>query len=228
MSASPGFQELNARLIHHLRQRVRRGEMSERSLARLVRFSQPHIHNVLKGSRMLTAELADRIMRLLGIPMVSLLTHEELGGAGPPPGLVDFLAAPVLQGRLGAGAAFPPLGQETGRYFLPVHLLAAAVSPAVAQLDAHETAMSPFLEPGDWVLLDRSPAARRRPLFENAYALSWKGKGYVARCRVVGGALVLVADNPRQISDIPSQIPLAGRNVLDIVRGKIVWVGREL
>lgn len=228
MNTSPGFQQLNARLIHHLRQRVRRGEMSERSLARLLRYSQPHVHNVLKGSRLLTAELADRILRLLEIPLVSLLTQEELGGVGPPPGLVDFLAAPVLQGRLGAGAVFPPLGPEASRYFLPQHLLAAAVSPAVVQLDARETAMSPFLEAGDWVLLDRSPAARRRPLFENAYALSWKAKGYVARCRVVGGALVLVADNARQGSDIPSQIALAGHNVLDIVKGKIVWVGREL
>jgi hypothetical protein len=227
MGASPGFQELYARLIQRVRQRVRRGELSERSLARLVRYSQPHMHNVLKGRRLLAAELADRVLRLLGIPLASLLTREELGGAGPP-GSVEFVAVPVLQGRLGAGTAFPHLGREESRYFLPARLLVAAVSPAVVQLDSRETAMSPFLEPGDWVLLDRAPAARRRPLFEHAYALSWKAKGYVARCRVVGGALVLVADNPRQSSDVPSQIPLASLNVLDFVKGRIVWVGREL
>jgi transcriptional regulator with XRE-family HTH domain len=227
MGGPAGFQELQARLIQHLRQRVRRGELSERSLARLVRCSQPHLHNVLKGSRMLTAGMADRILRVLGIPLVSLWTQEELGGVGPP-GAVEFAAVPVLQGRLGAGAPFPQAGQEANRFFLPQRLGAAAVSPAVVQIEAHETAMSPFLEPGDWVLLDRSPAVRRRPLFEHAYALSWNARGYVARCRVVGGALVLVADNPRQSAEIPSQIPLAGLNVLDIVNARIVWVGREL
>jgi hypothetical protein len=226
MGGSPGIQELHARLIHHLRQRVRRGELSERSLARLVRCSQPHMHNVLKGSRQLTAELADRILRSLGMPLVALLTQDELGGVGPA-GPVEFAAVPVLQGRLGAGSAYPQLSQE-GCYFLPQRLPASAVSPAVVQLDSRETAMSPFLDPGDWVLLDGSPAARRRPLFEHAYALSWQTKGYVARCRIVGGALVLVADNAGQSSAIPGQIPLAGRNVLDIVRGRIVWVGREL
>jgi len=227
MGAPPGFQQLQTRLIDHLRQRVRQGRMSERSLARLVRYSQPHVHNVLKGRRMLTAELADRVLLSLGIPLVSLLTREELGGVGPP-GPVEFAAAPVLQGRLGAGAAFPLLGQEASRYFLPQRLLAAAVSPSVVQLDSRETAMSPFLEPGDWVLLDCSPAVRRRPLFEHAYAVSWNAKGYVARCRVVSGALILVADNSRPSSEIPSQIPLAGHNILDIVKGKIVWAGREL
>lgn len=187
MMAPPGLQQLHARLIDHLRHCVRRGELSERSLARLVGYSQPHMHNVLKGSRMLTAELADRILLALGIPLISLLTQKELGGLGRP-AAVEFAAVPVLQGRLGGGTAFPQPGHQASRYFLPPRLAAAAVSPAVVQLDGGETAMSPFLEPGDWVLLDRSPAVRRRPLFEHAYALSWKGRGYVARCRVVGGA----------------------------------------
>jgi hypothetical protein len=107
-------------------------------------------------------------------------------------------------------------------------VLSAAVSPVVAQLDAREDSMSPLLEPGDWVLLDRSPTLRRRPQFGSAYALSWKEVGFVARCRVVGDALVLVADNARQSVDVPNPIPLAGRNILDVVKGKIVWVGREL
>jgi transcriptional regulator with XRE-family HTH domain len=227
MDELPGFQELLGRLILHLRQRVRRGELSERSLARLVRCSQPHMHNVLKGSRLLTAEMADRLLGALGIPLITLLTQDELGGVGLPDP-VDFAAVPVLQGRLGAGAAFPQPGQAANRFFLPQRLCAAAVSPAVVQLDTRESAMSPFLEPGDWVLLDRSPAVRRRPLFEHAYALSWKTRGYVARCRVVGGALVLVADNPRDNVEIPSQIALAGLNVLDIVNARIAWVGRDL
>ncbi|MEX2300977.1 MAG: S24 family peptidase [Bryobacterales bacterium] len=227
METPLGIQELLARLIRHLTERVRRGEMSERSLARLTRYSQPHIHNVLKGSRTMTAEMADRILHLLGVPLLALLTQEELSGVSPPPA-VEFPAAPVMEGRLGGGKAFPKPGRDASRYFLPAPLLASAVSPVVVQLDDREAAMSPFLEPGDWVLLDRSPAARRRPHFEYAYALSWNGEGFVRRCRVVRGALVVVPDNPSQGGRIPTQIALAGQEILDLVQGRIVWIGREL
>lgn len=227
MSASLGLQALSTRLVQHLNERVRRGEMSERSLARLTRYSQPHIHNVLKGSRALTPELADRILDLLGMPLVALLTQEELGGTSPP-AVVGFAAAPVLEGRLGGGAAFPKLSRDPERYFLPARLLEAAVNPAVVRIDDHETAMAPFVEPGDWVLLDRSPTARRRPQFECIYAVSWKGGSFVRRCRVVRGGLVVVADDPSETANVPTQIALAGNDVRELVRGRISWCGREL
>jgi transcriptional regulator with XRE-family HTH domain len=227
MGAMLGFQQLAARLTRHLTERVRRGEMSERSLARLTGYSQPHMHNVLKGSRAMTPELADRVLHLLGVPLVALLTQQELSGISPP-AAAGFPAVPLLEGRLGAGKPFPQPGRPANRYLLPARLLAAAINPAVAQLDGREEAMSPFLDPGDWVLLDRSPAARRRPRFECAYALSWKGEGFVRRCRVIRGALVVVPDNPTQNAKIPTQIALAGHDVLDIVRGRITWIGRDL
>ncbi len=60
------------------------------------------------------------------------------------------------------------------------------------------------------------------------YALLWRGQGLVGRCRVVGRALVVVVDNAREAVDIRSPIPLEGHDVLDIVKGKIVWLGRDL
>src|ERR1039458_6735478 len=68
------------RLVSHVRARVRNGEISERSLARLTGISQPHIHNVLKGARLLSADMADQILRRLRIDLVDLLTADE-GGA---------------------------------------------------------------------------------------------------------------------------------------------------
>jgi hypothetical protein len=43
----------------------------------------------------------------------------------------------------------------------------------------------------------------------------------------VGGALVLAAENGRRSSPIPDHVPLAKRDILDIVRGRVVWVCRE-
>ncbi|MCS7026500.1 MAG: hypothetical protein NZV14_17010 [Bryobacteraceae bacterium] len=72
------FQELSDRLIRELNQRVRRGDFTERGLARLLGASQPHIHNVLKGVRRPSTPLADHILIKLQIALQSMLTDEEI------------------------------------------------------------------------------------------------------------------------------------------------------
>jgi plasmid maintenance system antidote protein VapI len=72
------FQELRERLVEHLRDRVRSGELTERGLARISGVSQPHIHNVLKGKRVLSVEMADAIMRQLRIDLLDLVRPEDL------------------------------------------------------------------------------------------------------------------------------------------------------
>lgn len=71
------FEILHARLIVAIRNRVRNGEMSERSLARLAGISQPHMHNVLKGARCLSSGSADVILRSLRMSILDLLEEEE-------------------------------------------------------------------------------------------------------------------------------------------------------
>ena len=72
------FCDLHERLIENLRQRVRSGEMTERGLARATGVSQPHIHHVLKGKRLLSAVTADRILGQLHIDLLDLIELEEL------------------------------------------------------------------------------------------------------------------------------------------------------
>ncbi|MBZ5729078.1 MAG: helix-turn-helix domain-containing protein [Acidobacteriia bacterium] len=72
------FQELLRRFTAHLRERVRSGEVSERSLARLTGVSQPHLHNVLKGQRDLSLEKADEMLRRLGLDLLDLIEPEEV------------------------------------------------------------------------------------------------------------------------------------------------------
>jgi transcriptional regulator with XRE-family HTH domain len=71
------FQELEGRLLDHLRRRIRNGELTERQLATITGISQPHVHNVLKGKRMLSMELADTILHILHIDLLDLFTPEE-------------------------------------------------------------------------------------------------------------------------------------------------------
>jgi transcriptional regulator with XRE-family HTH domain len=72
------FHELERRLLEHLRHRVRSGELTERSLARITGVSQPHIHNVLKGKRTLSSDTADVILHILRLDLLDLIEPEEL------------------------------------------------------------------------------------------------------------------------------------------------------
>ena len=71
------FQLLQDRLVDHLQQRVRSGEVTERGLARITGVSQPHIHNVLKRKRFLSVSTADMLLRRLRIDLLELVHPEE-------------------------------------------------------------------------------------------------------------------------------------------------------
>ena len=72
------FYELQQCLLQELRQRVRSGAATERGLARLSGISQPHLHNVLKGKRLLSMDKADDLLRYLQIDILQLIPPKEL------------------------------------------------------------------------------------------------------------------------------------------------------
>jgi plasmid maintenance system antidote protein VapI len=72
------FELLQLRLIAHVQQRVHRGELTERGLARHTGISQPHLHNVLKGVRALSPPMADLLLRHLHITLLDLLEANEV------------------------------------------------------------------------------------------------------------------------------------------------------
>jgi len=71
------FRVLHERLIDDLRERVRRGETTERGLARASGISQPHLHNVLKGKRELSPAMADAVLKQLDMDLLDLIDLEE-------------------------------------------------------------------------------------------------------------------------------------------------------
>jgi len=77
MPAEMSFHLLQLRVIAHVQERVSRGDVTERGLARLTGISQPHLHNILKGVRVLTPHMADLILRQLHINLLDLLAPQE-------------------------------------------------------------------------------------------------------------------------------------------------------
>ena len=76
------FHDLQDKLLDELRQRVRSGAATERSMARDTGISQPHLHNVLKGKRVLSVEKSDQVLRRLQIDLLELIEPEDLREAG--------------------------------------------------------------------------------------------------------------------------------------------------
>jgi len=72
------FRQQQRRLIAHLRELVRNGDATERSLARLTGVSQPHMHNVLKGKRLLSLEMADQVLAQLHLDLLDFIEPGEL------------------------------------------------------------------------------------------------------------------------------------------------------
>ena len=72
------FQELQMRFVQHLRERVRGGELTERGLARMTGVSQPHIHHVLKGTRLFSLTVSDEILHRLQLDLLDLIDPEDL------------------------------------------------------------------------------------------------------------------------------------------------------
>ncbi len=117
------FETLQGRLLDSIRKRVQNGEVTERRLAGMSGISQPHIHNVLKGVRALSPEIADRIMRTLDMSVFDLLAPEngevpELAAASRPKAgtRVQWMAGrPRQPGWLNrAAGTVPPHGRSRG------------------------------------------------------------------------------------------------------------------
>lgn len=67
------FRTIQSRLVVEVNFRVRGGFLTERGLARSIGMSQPHIHNVLKGGKILTPLVADKILFHLNLSLEDLM-----------------------------------------------------------------------------------------------------------------------------------------------------------
>jgi hypothetical protein len=219
------FEILQHRLIAHLRTLVRSGELTERSAARLTGVSQPHLHNVLKGTRLLSPGMADQVLRSLKLCVFDLVDPQELRAYGERSEARNG-TVPILDGRLGPGAPFP--GSE--RAWAPFPFLGPDLDrleqPALVEL-GEDPLMHPLFRGGDMALLDRAYHRRREPMGDGCYAVDLGPECVVRRVRRIADRLYATAASGPEPA-IDDYISLADRNILEVVRAKIVWIGRNL
>lgn len=211
------FENLQNNLIEVLRMRVRNGEISERRIAKLSGVSQPHVHNVLKGTRLFSMASSDRILRELRITVPELLSVDD----GQ-----SFSSVPLIQDAFGPLAPYP-LGVSRIRHPVPTELLTGLTRPVMYRL-SRDVQMEPDLRNQDVVLADQDEAVRCMPDYASIYLLRVAGRGLARYVRRGTGVLYLGTAQTRESPELWQSINLEGQDILELIRGRIVWIGREM
>ncbi len=228
------FQSLQRRLVTVIRERVRRGELTERGLARLSGVSQPHIHNVLKGVRIFSPEFADQVLRQLHITVLDLCDSADLTSQRSVlvAGSHAVHWVPRLVGALGPGHPWFDSGLRgaeagAGGYPFPGSVVAGLTEPRTATL-AKDGRMPPAFHEGDTVLLDLEERGRAHPGPDYAYVVDTPCGALVRYVRLSSSQLYVLNGAGLENGESWDCVSLKDRHILDVVRARIVWMGREM
>jgi hypothetical protein len=223
------FCDLRDALLQNIRTRVRNGELTERGLARLLGISQPHMHNVLKGTRSISTEMSDRILaqlRLSALDLIEIPTlRRHVSSWQDGASLCSYL--PVLQGKLGPSQPWPSEVERHERFPVPASAVARMWHPVVVRLAA-DARMQPLFADGDLALLDQAHAARTQTDPNAVYVLKRGAVGLVRRIRRSGQALYMVAEDSIDRPSGWERLPAEEQPITYFVRARVTFVTREL
>jgi transcriptional regulator with XRE-family HTH domain len=223
------FDDFQRLLMNNLRGRVRNGELTERSLAKAVGISQPHIHNILKGVRILSPEIGDLILRKLNLSLIDLIDPDNVTR---PLALNNAVAGryalvAVLNGLLGPGHPWPTVISSSERFPISYSKLAGIVHPVVVRT-ANDVQMEPIFAANDVALLDQSTAARTKIHADSLYVLKRGESGIVRRLRLVANSLYIITERNLYRPAEWERISILNIDISHIVRARVTFLAPEL
>ena len=214
------FEWLQRRLVEILRERIHRGEWTERGMARATGVSQPHLHNVLKGLRLLSDEMADQVMCELNISL------SELWMAHAPAGNQGIRLVPLLTPEIGPRCREFP--QDKGHYYPLADNLFQGLNEVSAVRCDHDPEMAPVFCRGDILLLDRGVQALDSPSAADSYVVHAQGAFLVRYVRRGGRRLYLLSEVTAAEPRHWDEVSLLGREIRDVVQARVVWLSRYM
>lgn len=222
------FARLERRLLEALRRRIANGETTERRLARQVGLSQPHVHNVLKGARALTPAVADLLMEGVGLSALDLVQTTELWDAlrsrSPmDPGLRHVA---VVEGRVSTQDPFPDLGERTDWLCLPASITRTMGRPVFVKASLDDEVHS-FFPDVEVALIDTDESARVIIVPGQWYVVRIDGVGLFRQIRRENHRLILLGQTGLFDSRLPSMLTVHDGSVLQFIRGRVGWMGRD-
>jgi hypothetical protein len=216
------FEELRSRLIDDLRSRVRNGEVTERRLARVTGISQPHIHNLLKGVRVLTPDLGDQILKSLHISLTDFIdippsARNEMGsndaaGAGR---YID-----LLDGYIGPYHPWPSQVSSAARLKITDPITIRMINP-VGVRAAEDARMEGVFSKDDIAVLDQSLGARTEIDPDSLYLVKSGDHGLIRRCAMSSTALYVFTEDCRLRPGAWQRIPLSAVPAAQMVRAQV-------
>lgn len=222
------FATLHDRLLMAVRYRLNNGEYTERSLARQIGVSQPHVHNVLKGVRGFSTEFGDALMAGLDFSVLDLIEADELGMAleeRRPRGRAMRMV-PVLRGRLGPDAPFPDWDDITEWFPMPGAAFDTAGRLALVEV-GKDAELGPAFSRVDYALLSRDESSRASLLSRRWYAIQWRGAGLIRQLRTEAQRLVVLGQTTLNGRVGPAFLDLNEHSPLRVVRATVLWAGRD-
>ena len=220
------FEQLQERLLLLLRAKVQGGQVTERGLAKLTGISQPHIHNVLKGARNFSPEIADSILRKMNLTTLDLFDPRDLIShlsRHLPHQDQRYCRVGLLEGDLGPGLALPKAVPDGESYTIPLSRL-KNVTDAVAARLAFDPDMRETFAGGEIVLLDQSEMGRTFLEPQSLYIVLTQRGGLVRKISEDDGKLVLKSGLGIETGE---SIELQGRSLLEVVLARVVWLNRK-
>jgi len=200
---------------------VSRGEISERGLARLIGYSQPHVHNVLAGVRYMNVRFADDLLNGLGLSLSDLTSSTNR------PALVNHVPVPLCSGEISPSREYPSEKSRAAAILVRTAEISEAATCLAFRVGQDENSMWPTVCPGATVVADQALSGRRSPDVQAVFVMRINGRGFIRPCRKVGDRLLILSDQEPSGPPI-TWVSLENRKILDVVRGRVVWVGRRL
>lgn len=218
---------LQRRLLDQIRLRLSNGELTERRLARMAGISQPHMHNVLKGVRALTPEVADLLLASLGLSMLDMIAPEEARALLESQcwGHDAAFLAPVANEPVGPGHPFPSFTEAREWFRLPPSVWAGRRRLALAPLSPDPD--SPVDAGHQLALFCLDEAARLRVTPGAVCLLRWRGTGRLRRVRIEAGEVIVLPSDASRADAGREAIRLNDQGPLQAIRGTVIWTGAD-
>lgn len=161
-------------------------------------------------------------MQALDTSIPQILWSAKAAGAS------RIIPVPLLRNRIGPGTA-ASFDVFQGLMPFPANLAENLVDPLCGYLSP-DLALPSACRRGDLVLLDRDPALRLGLSPVTCWVVAETGGLRVRYVRRAGKVIESSSEPDGVGSELRhwQPIPLQGRSILDIVRARIVWIGREM
>ena len=190
-------------------------------------------------------ELLRALATLYGVPFAEVarevirhtyaIDPQELFENEAPTTVDGFVALPLLANPIAAGQplAIAPDPNRDRTLSFREKVVRKFTRPICLRIGPREESMLPTLEPDDVLVIDQNPDRRRSPKAGHIYAVNFgpltgDDGGAAKRIELSGSMLVVTSDNMNKRA-YPTQVfNVTDVNLLDAIKGEVVWTGRYL